>query len=49
MVYFNDYKSDALFARPEGTLLQSEATKRNDPFASLSLSNILHKLKRQWV
>ena len=25
--------SDALFARPEGMLLQSEATKRDDPFA----------------
>ena len=45
MVYFNDYKSDALFARPEGTLLQSEATKRNDPFASI-LANIFAKHQR---
>ena len=32
---FNNASIAAKRARPEGTLLPSEATKRNDPFASL--------------
>ena len=32
--------SDAKRARPEGTLLPSEATKRNDPFASLCAADL---------